>query len=450
MKLFYVQRVQAYNSKQPINDPSLVFLNCPSSILNEFKKTLDGTAILGAQFQNPYTGSLETFPETVQALTSKHLQILARNEAVNVDGTMNTSLYNGLLTDDQIARIRCLVKSTTVSGSVYATHAGGFRSDRYKLAKPLRNILIDQAGLQWQNDYRNTGGLHFYPDNPLHADLPEHYQSWQEDMYKALYGFERPLMCSSDKLPVVWGAVRGFVDLNSVSNAIAIEFSQAFDAAAHQGNIDLQEGERINFRFSKAGMGFFCSGLVTEHIHALRVARLIGIERALQSMADLPVYEQSLIFKKIGRIVLPNSKEEPYSDEVLARIEHLVRSLGLEWGGTSPEDPFEPALGYVNATTNCGDPHAMPGNEGGPCSVDACISYNANINHHIATYNQLMQLRVAPEFVFKSGVETMPLTEVKETSGIGSSVRGFFHTNPVAKSVASSEDKKSDPHMDHH
>lgn len=413
MTTFYIEQVAAYNHKQATNPPEGVVINCSFSILQEFKKLLAGSAILGATYVNPYTSLEESIPEHVDMLTSRHLQILARNEKVNVDGIMNTSLYNGLLSDDQIARLRCLVKATTISGVIYATHTGGFRAPRYQFREPTANILIDQAGLQWQGDYRNTGGMHFYPNDINHKDLPEGYRLWQQEMYKAMYGIERASSASVNNLLVRWGKVEGTLDLNSVSNALAVEFSQALDACVTQGNLELHDDARINFKFCRAGMGFFSSGLTTDSIHKLRVARLEGIERALQYISTLSAEEQAKKIGKIGRIVFPNSNEAPYSDEVLGRIELIVKYLGIEWGGAPHEDAFKPVSGYINATTNCADPHAMPGNEGGPCSVDACIAYNANINNHIAAYNSRMQLRASEEFIFDIPVKQV---EVRQSS----------------------------------
>lgn len=419
MSKFYIEPVAAFSDKKPTNNPASIFINCPATILNDFKNILSGTPILGAKYENPYTGEEEVFPEDVQQLTGWHLQVLARNEYMNVDGKMKVELYNDLLTSDQIAKIRCLVKATTVSGTVHATHTGGYRIPRQEFSHPIDNILIDQAGLQWQRDYRNTGGLHFYPDDVNHKALPEGYASWQTTMYKTLYGFERPSTPSENKLQVSWGKVKGYVDLSSVTNALAVEFSQALDAAVFQGNYDLSD-QSINFKFCRAGMGFFSSGLTTDSIHKLRVARLEGIEKALQRIADLPSDERTDKLGKISRIVLPHSNEAPYSDEVLYRIGLLVKSLGLKWGGAPEEDPFKQEPGYVNATTNCADPHAMPGNEGGPSSVDACISYNANINNHNAAYNKTMQLRASPEFVFRDAISPREVLEEKSAPSVES------------------------------
>ena len=79
---------------------------------------------------------------------------------------MECRLYGGLLTEDQIARIRCLVKGSTVVGKVTATHVYGYGPRKaQELSKPEDVIVIDQAGLQWQGDLRNTGGMFFYPED---------------------------------------------------------------------------------------------------------------------------------------------------------------------------------------------------------------------------------------------------------------------------------------------
>lgn len=437
-KTFNIQPVAAYTPEKPRDDGSGIFVHCSDNVMTAFRNTLQGSQILGAEFVNPYTGKTESIPDDVNDLDARHLQILARNEHVNVDGIMNTRLYNNLLTDDQIARIRCLVKATHVTGIVYATHTGGYRHKRYKFDEPVQNILIDQAGLQWQGDYRNTGGMHFFPDNPQHDLLPDNYQTWQKDMYEAMYDMKRPDAPSSNSLDVSWYGVTGKLDLNAVSMALAIEFRQALESAVFQGQVDLNDTARINFRFCRAGMGFFVSGLQCD-LSTLRVARLHGIKMALSQIAELPDEERSEALGKIGRIVLPHSNEAPHSDDVLNEIGHIVNELGLVWGGAPEEDNFKPEEGYVNATTNCADPHAMPGNEGGPSSVDACVSYNANINNHNATFNHNMQVRTAPQFHFDTNKHIVKLTSQVSRQSI------FLQKEVPSESESSATQPKAGP-----
>ena len=412
-----IEKVYAFREDTPSTQPNLVQLNCPEPVLREFRYLLEGTPILGCTYYNPYTQQIDTIPIDADQLTSLHLQVLARNESVNVDGKMCVDLYQGLLNSDQIARLRCLVKATNVAGLVYATHTGGYRGELVELLHPAKTIVIDQAGLQWQRDFRNTGGMHFYPENNEHIKLPEGYALWQQQMFLAMYGKVRPLEPSERTMDVTWKGLRGKLDLKMISNALAVEFSQALDAAVNQGNIELEQQDVINFKFMRAVMGFFASGLDGD-MHQLRVARLQGIELALQQIARLPQSKQQVVLGKIGRIILPHSNDAPYTDEVLARIQTLVEGLGLVWGGAPEEDPFLLVEGYVNATTNCADPHAMIGNEGGYSSVDASISCNANLNNHNAAYNNTMQPRVSPAFVFSTDSQyaTARLTHFKSVS----------------------------------
>ncbi len=190
-KKFEVQQVLSSKKEGLTNVSSnQIHINCPQRILTEFQNLLKGTEILGASFTNPYTGEIETIPSDPKELTARHLQIIARNEAVNTNGKMDVGLYEGLLTADQIAKLRCLVKETTISGIVTAKKYGGYGGPNPKVTEipgGAKTIIIDQAGLQWQGDYRNTGGMFFYPET---AD--ESYKQWQKESYKAMYGAERP------------------------------------------------------------------------------------------------------------------------------------------------------------------------------------------------------------------------------------------------------------------
>ena len=415
-----IERVRAFRNLRPDSQAERVQLNCPESILREFQNLLKDTRILGCTYINPYTRERDSIPSDVNQLTSMHLQILARNERINVDGTMKTRLYQGLLSEDQVSRLRCLVKGSNVAGLVYANRMGGYRGKRVAFPQPVKTIVIDQAGLQWQSDFRNTGGMHFYPENDKDPLLPLNYAGWQHQMFQAMYGKTRSIKPSEKTMDVVWNGLRGKLDLNLVSNALAVEFSQALDAAVNQGNLELKPDDVINFKFMRAGMGFFASGL-KGNLHELRVARLEGIQLALQRIADLPQLERQSVLGKVGRIVLPHSNDAPHTDTVLAKIQTLVEELGLVWGGVPEEDPFLVVDGYVNATTNCADPHAMIGNEGGHSSVDASISCNANLNNHNATYNNAMQPRMAPcvnFFMDTSSTRSLPdLTEKPSNKG---------------------------------
>lgn len=398
-----IEQVLGFDPDQERNQrPDLVQLNCPDTILTAFRALLEGTAILGSSWTNPYTREEETIPLHVAELTSRHLQILARNEQVNTTGVMKLHLYQGLLNADQVARLRCLVKATTIAGTATVVASGGYGAPRIPFVSPQRMIIIDQAGLQWQGDLKNTGGMFIYPSG---AFAP-HYQTWQRDMFQVMYGYPRPAMPSANSVSVEWLGGDGRFDLNLVTDAIKVEFSQAFDAAVSQGDLTLAADEMIHFRFLKAGMGFFASGLSRFEFVKLELARLVGIEKALQQMAALPFAERQIHLGKIRSIELPFSGEcrgfaiaPPEITQTLERIKAIVeQQLGLVWAGAGRTDALAPKPGFVIATTNCGDPHALIGNEGGYSSVDAAIASNAWVNHLNPGFNQHIQRRSSPNF----------------------------------------------------
>lgn len=409
-KKFEVQRVNGWPKNGFVVDAQLasqVQLNCPESILTEFKELIrtQGSGILGCEFDNPYTGLTEKIPENPADLTAMHLQILARIERANVTGRIDEEPYKGNLSREIIARIRCLVKATNIAGVVDAIATGGFYCPRYDFNPPQRVIIVDQAGFQWQDDFENTGGLFFYPNDNNDERLPENFSQWQMSMYQVFFGAKRPATPSHQKIDVSWRGVSGQLDLTQLTNALAIEFSQALDAVVSQGDIALNQNQRINFKFLKAGMGFFAAGLgkSPEIIIALEKARLSGILQVLNHIQTLEPAEKNAMLGKVKRITLPFSGSDASAPDsaktlnpILSQIEAVTKKLGLEWGGTPKEDALKPCKGYVTATTNCADPHAMMGNEGGQSSVDASISTNTNSGHLNPAFNRDMQFRQSP------------------------------------------------------
>jgi hypothetical protein len=451
-----IKKVAAHRKGALPADAGKVQLNCPEPILKEFRRLLEGTKIPGSSFHNPYTNQNETFPSQLSQFTARHLQILARNEAWNTDGTMKIDLYKGSLTADKIARLRCLVKATTVAGVTHATHFGGYPKqdslEKFHVAQKV--IVIDQSGLQWQNDLRNTGGMFFYPI-PIKMDaedIPEGYASWQKDMFQSMYGRDRPTVPSSNVMLVNWNKVPGRLDLDQVANAIEVEFRQALDAAVSQGNVSLGPKEKINFKFLKAGMGFFATGLKVDK-WPLENARLLGIEQALRKIEQLPEAERVAALGKVGRIELPFSASPPHSDPIINRIKTLVENLNLGWGGTPSEDAFVTRVGFINATTNCADPHAMIGNEGGYSSVDAAIASNADVSFFNPAFNTQIQLRESPPF--NPGVSPTEATSLNKTiildrarqiaAALGGLKKGVLEVIPIVKDFNPDEDNSQKP-----
>lgn len=387
-----------------LNNPADIQVKCPPRILKEFQNLVASSPkLLGAHFENPYTGKIETLPAKAEDFTARHLQLLARNETMNVDGIMKQGLYGDALTQDQVARLRCLVKATTVSGLVNVGLEGGFPYSNpiQKKDSPEKMILIDQSGLQWQGDLRNTGGMFFYPKDMANVKIAN-YATWQADMFKAMYGGERPKEPSTNSVEVKWGGIEGKLDLTQVALGIQVEFLQALEAAGSIKDNDSPD-KKVNLRYLKAGMGFFASGITIEGKNGkdnpkLLGARLDGIKGGLEYLQKLPETERKQIIGNMGRLELPFSAGEQYKDK-LQEIEKLAKAVGLEWGGADAKDALASAPDkYINASTTGADPHAMPGNEGGYQSVDAMMSMNARIEHLNAAANNSMKLVVSKDF----------------------------------------------------
>ena len=404
----------------------------PSSVLDSFREIVRQSNLCDQKYNNPYTGEEEQFPSNHNEFTARHLQLLARNERSNVSGQINFQLYGNLLSEDHITRIRCLVKGTVIVGKVTATHMKGFRIPLEAFSHPEEVIIIDQAGLQWQGDLRNTGGMFFYPSASESAQLPADYNVWQNDMYLHMYGKERPAVAGVG-MDVEWGLsldsdvrIAGTLDLDGVVLGIKTEFQQALSGVVNYSKVLPWDSKPVNFKFLKAGMGFFCAGLydpITKYplvglqsdgLAKLQLARLEGILAALQE------YPKGTDFGTVKRLSLPFSAEIPGGADSKLRDQYSMRlneirdqceRLGLIWGGAQEEDSLNPVSGYMNALTNCADPHAQIGNEGGYSSVDAAIASNIPLIHRMnPAYNH---------FIFCS--ENKPLAKSDELSIVGSS-----------------------------
>lgn len=385
------------------------------------------------------------------------MQILARNEQVNVTGEINTKLYKGLLDDNQIAKIRCLVKGSVIAGTTMVHTYGGYpsgKSKAIKLNSPQKTIVVDQPGFQWQDDFRNTGGMFFYPDYSKSSDLPKQFTDWQNEIYLSMFGYHRPDKPSNNTLKVRWNGVGGVVDLDQVALGIAKEFRQALDAVVEQGSLELKTEEKINFKFLKAGMGFFAAGLGSPTPKALEQARLRGILYALKSIDALEHNDKKKALGKIGRLELPFS-EVPNTFDELKEIETIAEKLGLEWGGAGVSDAYKPVDGYVNATTNCADPHAMIGNEGSHHSVDAALSTNADLSYFNPAYNDSIQLNKSTDYTISKKDRIMITKEyqdlrnaIKALNDAGDSLGTENHYGSIASDLAENMERKLNAFMD--
>jgi len=361
---------------------------CPEHVLRAFQALMEKhTAFLGRSFYNPYTNEREQIPETASDLTARHLQMFARNESYNVSGVMQETLYHKFFSSDEIATLRALVKETTVVGSVQMHSYGGYPSSHNNLPVKLQCsmdvILVEQSGLQWQGDLRNTGGMFFYPQS---QDSDQKYSAWQEEMYQSLYGIDRPKV-SNNTMKVTWKIGRekpleGVIDLDSLALGFKSEFLLAMRSLAIHDESSTSLSKPIHFRFLKAGMGFFCEGIAaarSSNLQSLEIARLTGILAALKEIEKVPSEERHYMIGAIRALELPFSDmQADDGKKLLVEIAAALNPLGITWAGAGSIDALAPLKdsAYRLATTTCGDPHAVFGNEGGYNSVDAMIATN--------------------------------------------------------------------------
>ena len=386
-------------------DPTNVFVLHPSLVT--FQRMIGGKRkdmILN------YNGGVIKLPDNGGDFNGIHLQVLARNESLNVDGIMRTSLYGGVLSVEEIATIRCLVKNTTVVGLTYPEKNGGYPQGKNPIVPIPRKptIIVDQCGLQWQNSIYNTGALFFYPtglddnieiyegtDQGTKTTLGK-YKRWQNATYWEMYGVERPPVGAADPdatwvIQDVKRAVRTKLvgKLKSPVVGFKTEFMQAFDSVRFMAHRE-ESITNVHFKFLRAGLGFFSENilltgdqmgvdakgltLAPNRTAFLETARLEGIRDGIMKLGGASAIMAST---KIQKIILPF---QTFTIPDMKFGAFLV---------SSSEDALAQNA-YPNitiATTNCADPHAGPGNEGGYHSVDAAIASNTYVHHLNAAFN---------------------------------------------------------------
>ena len=394
------------------------FVSCPNRILDSFRKIIKKSQIPGMACDNPYAAvgdkSKITFPTKAENFGAKDLQVIARNESINTDGIMNIDLYNNALSVKEIGTIRCLVKGTTVAGLTYPIQTG--KDTKTVLPTPKLAIVIDQSGLQWQFSIYNTGALFFYIDLRRHKLTDNiqqgtttftdkqitigEYIQWQKDMYKVMYGVIRPQKPTNPQKFTFTPGTPGFVLNGFMGDDLKLGFKTEFLQAFHAvHNISKKDDSitDIEFRFLKAGMGFFsqCITLASNTKDKKHIAksRLEGIIDAINELE----HDNIIKHTKIRSVTLPYLTDKDDNgielDEKNKFTELLALSKNIHLANflfnSGQIDAFAtPADSKVTlATTNCGDPHAMTGNEGNNDSTDALLVMNAYLHHLNSAFN---------------------------------------------------------------
>lgn len=381
----------------------------PENVLKAFQDWMENKNLLGKPYVSAYDDQEHKWPEKKEDLTGRHLHMMARNEDVNTTGTMNLALYPGLTAED-VGLLRVWVKRSPGVGLCQATHYGGYPENSDLKEYSQQVIIVDQCGFQWQDDPHNTGYLFvdglaigrecLQFQEKARACFPE-----DNDEY---YGLCSDVVCGKD---VDRQYVRpSRLNKNRLEQAFAQEFLDAL-YAVEQHAADLFENgknprlpKNIHFRFLKAGMGFFSEGLHflnPEDAHRLELIRLRGIQLALRHLC---LKGRDARPKWVKRLELPYSELQDMPEAMVQCYKKLMSSIfyqasfcGMNYVEDSKQDALAPVEeGYLLATTNCGDPHAMIGNEGGRMSVDANIACNADVRSLNAAMNHKIRTKVMP------------------------------------------------------
>lgn len=311
----------------------------------------------GYSYQLP-NGSIH---EVSQPMTLKELYYLTRRDKSNTTGVISMTDYPGL-TRETVLTLKDLIRQCIIIGNTSAIKYGGYPNQS---ANPVTEsqhniILIDQAGLQFQQAY-NSGRLVLVGiDEPLqHGEL-------DDDIYQAVVGYPKPTSsdATADEARFVKMPSQKFsngkaiyFDINAYIKFIGQDAFLAASATQY-----MQSDQPICLKLAQAGTGFFAGefqDIARQHI-------LDGFFDGLSS------YLTSHGKGKIGMIEFPFA---PNNKEQRSKLQALCKEHSIQCTFTK-DDILKPREGYMVALTNCADPHAPTGNEMGYQSVDAAIATN--------------------------------------------------------------------------
>lgn len=374
----------------------------PDAVTTAFYGVL-GPILHGKTVYNAYTDTVTRIDST--ALTPSHLQVLARNEVANVTGIIDDAqFYPGLPDINRFLAVRilrCLVKCSIVASIVECHHYGGYGAPQHARAGQI--ILIDQSGFQWQRDHFNTGGIFFYP-----TTSPADFDEWRQTCYRAFFEQDPP-SSPSTPMEVTWLGLTGRMCEEQLKRGFRLEFVQAFECA----NQMARAADRVAyFRFLKAGLGFFCENLDMTTKARLPSLRLQGIAQALEAMDHGAE-------NRVRILELPFSNGDAGA---MTRIEGACALLGIDFRGGRIVDALAPIEDdAILAVTNCADPHAAIGNEGGYSSVDAAIATNTH-SEHMVVAARMPQMQTSATNVVYRALPTIPAETVLIPSALASRI----------------------------
>lgn len=289
------------------------------------------------------------------------LQRIARNEASNVTGKINTKLYPDINDFRVLCSLRDLVRQCVIVGIDESSECGGYRCPHEKQDKE-RVYTCDLAALQFQKPF-NSGRLVLVQENE------EEFKGILDDfIYENVVGEKRrpfPEISSAWKsgddinindryLPhhsVGGDHVSCFFDKKAYTSFVRQDVILSGLGVYKMVKIFYPE-DKVNFKFLKYGTGFFGGDFAPTLEKLILPAVLDGVE-VLQ--------EKYGVSDVIKCVELPFYASDTESDK---RIQAMREKHGMEVR-FSTDDALKKGTvkGLLVATTNCGDNHAVCGND---------------------------------------------------------------------------------------
>lgn len=284
------------------------------------------------------------------------LQKIARNEARNTNGVINTSYYPDIKNDKLIYSIKDLARQCVVVGKDVTTFCGGYKSPRVSQIEPV--YIIDLAALQFQKPI-NSGRLVLIQESepnkgPLDDFIFENVVGEKKKSYRDVVassvdsdakqryikhdGFGRP------------GKGSCFLDSKAYKKFVALDVILSGLAVAELASA---QGDKVNFKFLKYGTGYF-AGKFREHLDSLILAGVIDGLEALFASGDENTIDH------IKHVEFPFYTSDPNS---IGRLNELKNKYKVEYRFTR-DDALKQTVkgkGLVTASTNCADGYVVCG-----------------------------------------------------------------------------------------
>ncbi|ODN02207.1 hypothetical protein Ocin01_04457 [Orchesella cincta] len=331
-----------------------------------------------------------TINENFNDQSLKILQKVARNESHNTSGVINTSLYSDIKDKRVLYSIRDLVRQCIIVGTDEITKCGGYHCAVERQTKQ-RVYVCDLAALQFQQAY-NTGRL-------VLIQKEEPYKGILDDLiYEQVVGERKKQF---DEIVSSWdsnnketrsryirhdgfglpGKGYCFIDSKAYRKFVALDVLLSGLAL---GEIASKNEEKLNFKFLKYGTGFFAWKFGT-------VLNNLILPGVIDGLEHLFMRNDEKVKASIKNVELPFYKIDFKS---MKRIKEFQAKYGVSIIATS-NDALKQTCGLITATTNCGDNHAVCGNEMEYGSVDAAIAENlaSKGNKFSANINTMMSER---------------------------------------------------------